>query len=386
MVTDKTLPEHIAFKNAKNYRVIRALGAGACGETVLVYDADIDHQFVVKKYSPYFLQDENPIGFNELLARFKYEARLLFSLNHPNVVRVYNFYDYPNHKTAFIMMEFVDGSDIIKFCSDNPFLTERIFEQIVDGFTHLEDKAILHRDIRPFNILVSQSGVPKIIDFGFGKEIGVNRSNAEKSITLNWWCEVPPEFDDDVYDHQTEIYFVGKIFEKIITDNDLGSFKYRGIVSGMTEKSRERRYQSFSEVKSKIASGQFDDLMFSDEVIDCYRRFADSFFNILSSIDHSTTIERGVDQILANLESIYRDSMLEEEVHNSSSILSAMISGAYVYFSSRRIETKALRDFIGILRSLPSDKKMIVIGNLAARIEAVRRSAPSSTLDDDIPF
>jgi len=74
----------------------------------------------------------------------------------------------------------------------------------------------LHRDIRPANILVDNSGTVKIIDLGFGKQIRATK-DFDKSLSLNWWCAVPKEFGLGLYDFSTEVYFVGKLFEDLIT-------------------------------------------------------------------------------------------------------------------------------------------------------------------------
>ena len=64
-------------------------------------------------------------------------------------------------------------------------------------------------------IRIDEDGNLKIIDFGFGKNI-TSSNDFEKSVSLNWWCELPEEFKIHRYDFQTEVYFVGKLFEKII--------------------------------------------------------------------------------------------------------------------------------------------------------------------------
>lgn len=365
---------------------MKSLGAGACGETVLIHDENMDCDFVAKKYRPFFAQSEAPDDFSELLKRFNHEARILFRLNHPNIVRVYSYYDYSEYNTAYILMEYIDGENIVDFSRRNPSLLDNIFEKVIDGFSHLEEKNILHRDIRPLNILVDQIGNPKIIDFGFGKRLEDAREDAEKSITLNWWCETPPEFARSIYDFQTEVYFVGKLFEQIITEEGLSGFKYLKLVRTMCERSREKRYKTFSEVKSAVIAGQFEELSFSYEEITAYRNFANSLCYMLSSIDPSTKYERDHDKIITVLESIYRQSMLEEHILMPNKIASTFIRGAFKYWKNRHFETDVLRDFLSTLKSLSPDKQSIVLENLLTRLDSVERTKPKWHVDDDIPF
>jgi len=281
-------------------------------------------------------------------------------------------------------MEYVDGENIVDYSRKNPSVLHNIFEKIIDGFSHLEERNILHRDIRPLNILVDQNGSPKIIDFGFGKEeVG---ENLGKSITLNWWCETPPEFDQSIYDSQTEVYFVGKLFEQIITEEGLSSFKYIKFVRAMCERSRDVRYKAFSEVKSAVNAGQFEELSFTNVETTVYRSFANKLHNIVTAIDPSTKYERDNGKIITSLEAVYRQSMLEVNVPSPEKISSIFLRGPYRFFTNRDFPTDTLRDFLSMLKSLSADKQSIVLDNLLARLDAVERTKLKVDSDDDIPF
>lgn len=382
----KQLPKAIEFNRPAKYQMRERLGEGACGETVLIYDESMDCNFVVKKYKPYFPQSQSPADFAMLLARFNDEARLLFRLNHPNVVRVYSYYDYKEHNTAYIVMEYVDGLSIVDFAHQNPSMLGSIFEKIIDGFVHLESQNILHRDIRPLNILVDRSGNPKIIDFGFGKSLQNVSEDVDKSISLNWWCEIPPEFSRSIYDFQTEVYFVGKLFEQIIKDEEVSGFKYLKVVARMCEQNRDRRYSSFSQIKGDVSAGQFEDLSFSHEETRVYREFANALCYIISSVDPSAKYERDHEKIIASLDGIYRRSMLEENVSSPNRIVSTFLSGAFRFWKQRDFETEKLKDFLQILRSLPNDKQAIVLENLVTRLDGIEKTKPKIQMDDDIPF
>lgn len=217
----------VEFIRKKDFVLKKELGQGACGRTVLLYDSVIDEQFVCKKYSPIHESLKE-----EFFKNFVREIKYLHLLNHQNVVRVFNYYLYPEQRTGYILMEYVRGFDIEDYLAKHPEDVNEVFVQVIEGFSHLEKNKILHRDIRPQNVMVAEDGVVKIIDFGFGKQTN-NANDFGKSITLNWWCEPPPEFKESIYDYRTEVYFVGKLFEKIIADTDIKHFKHMGLLGRM---------------------------------------------------------------------------------------------------------------------------------------------------------
>lgn len=116
MTQPTTGPDDIvAFLRRRDYKMVRELGQGACGKTVLLRDEQIDEQFVCKTYAPY---DE--AHRQELFAGFVREVKLLHKVFHQNVVRVFNYYIYPEQLAGYILMEHVDGSDIEDHLGKSP--------------------------------------------------------------------------------------------------------------------------------------------------------------------------------------------------------------------------------------------------------------------------
>jgi eukaryotic-like serine/threonine-protein kinase len=171
--------ETIQFLRQKDFRYIMDIGQGGTGKTILLKDETIDEVFVCKKYSPYYEEDSDKYYSN-----FLSEIKILHTLFHNNIVRVFNYYLYPDKKTGYILMDYIKGDTISNFIVANPDRINDIFSQIMSGFLYLEENEILHRDIRPENILVTESGIVKIIDFGFGKQI-VFKEDYDKSISLS---------------------------------------------------------------------------------------------------------------------------------------------------------------------------------------------------------
>lgn len=135
-----TEDQTITFLRKRDYVMVRELGAGACGRTVLLHDDQIDEHFVCKKYCPFAESLRT-----EYFANFTREIKLLHQVYHPNVVRVFNYYLYPSQFTGYLLMEFVDGNEVDDFISAHPEKINDVFLQAVDGFTHLEAirKAVL---------------------------------------------------------------------------------------------------------------------------------------------------------------------------------------------------------------------------------------------------
>ncbi|MEM8634059.1 MAG: protein kinase, partial [Pseudomonadota bacterium] len=126
-MTSDQLPEEIAFNRPNKFKTVDILGHGACGQTVHIQDQDMGIDLVAKKYSPIVSKEENPELFGELMSRFRDEARILFQLNHPNVVRVYNFFDYTDLDTSYIIMEHISGENIADYITNNPLQFDNVF-------------------------------------------------------------------------------------------------------------------------------------------------------------------------------------------------------------------------------------------------------------------
>jgi serine/threonine-protein kinase len=253
----------------------------------------------------------------------------------------------------------------------------------LEGFCHLEAKNILHRDIRPQNILVRSDGGVKIIDLGFGKKID-HSADFDKSISLNWWCDPPSEFGRAVYDFRTEVYFVGKLFEKIIKEKGIQHFKYRGLLGRMCRWDPSDRVASFFDVQKEIKSDQFHEIAFSEEEEFTYRNFSDQLCVCIAKIGSGTKYIDDPERIRLSLESTYRACMLEEYVPDSAGVLRCFIGGNYRYFLKATFPTSTLRDFIRLLKSCGLEKQRIVIANIHTRLDAVQRYEEPP--DDDIPF
>ena len=377
--TTKSYPKSITFLRKRDYRLLRELGAGACGKTVLLYDDIIDQHFVCKKFKPY-----SETARDELFTCFMSEIKLLHRLHHRNVVRVFNYYIYPDEHLGYILMEFVESDDIQTHAKKNPEHLDNLFLQAVSGFQYMEEMGVLHRDIRPSNLLVTSSGELKIIDLGFGKRI-IDSTDFDKSITLNWWCEIPEEFAANKYDWATEVYFIGKLFEKLIGDTGYANFGQTDVLRRMCARNPQKRLERFSDVAKLIRTEKFSAIVFTRDQIESYRVFADQLICLITKIDHGTKYFNDVDQIKRQLSDAYRSFMLEELVPDSAIVIQCFIDGAF-YYRKTFLNVSAVKGFVELLNGCNSEQSRIVLANLQTKLDAVQRYAERDTANDEMPF
>lgn len=377
------IDKKIHFPFGRSFMLRAELGQGSCGKTVLLHDEVIDEYFVCKKYSP--LLDE----WKELLFKgFVDEIKLLYSLHHINVVRVFNYMLYPDKYSGYIFMEYVEGMDIEEYLTLHPESINEVFLQVIDAFAHLESRNILHRDVRPSNLMVTNDGVVKVIDFGFGKKV-LEDVDFDKSISLNWWCELPLEFESKLYTHATEVYFVGKLFEKIVFDNSIFSFNHSPLVERMTKRSPHERTDSFAGVREEALTNTTESVAFSDLEISTYQEFSRSLVSAISKIVSDAKYFE-VDEFSVRLEKTYKSVMLENQVPSNSQVIKCFVNGAYYFSKVNRMPVNVIKEFLQLLSSSNKEKRNIIEANIYARLDAVEKYKPKPVPDfssfDEIPF
>lgn len=163
------------------YTVIKCLGQGGFGTTYLCADQNLQRSCVAKEFTPRsFVTREangalavlNPklqVSFNDALSTFLNEARHLAQFNHPNIARIHRFFQA--NQTAYFIMEYETGTSLRSLLKgEQSIFTEHEIEAIIEplcsGIERLHMMQILHRDIKPDNILIRGDGSPVLIDFG----------------------------------------------------------------------------------------------------------------------------------------------------------------------------------------------------------------------------
>ncbi len=149
------------------YRIIRQLGAGGMGEVFLAHDDDLGRDIAVK------LLPEHLAESAEHLFRLRHEARSASSLNHPNIVTIYEI-GRDDDGRAFVAMEYIDGQTLRELMLPGPMPVRKALQlvsQIADGLAAAHKRGLVHRDLKPENIMITADGVVKILDFGLAKTL-----------------------------------------------------------------------------------------------------------------------------------------------------------------------------------------------------------------------
>ncbi len=151
---------------AGRYEIIGEIGKGGMGEVYLAEDTRLKRRVAIKALPQAFTANK------EMLARFEREARLLASLNHPNIATIHGLERSENRQ--FLVMELVEGETLAERIAKGPLPIEEALKlsfQIAEGLESAHKKGIVHRDLKPANIKVTPDEKVKILDFGLAKAI-----------------------------------------------------------------------------------------------------------------------------------------------------------------------------------------------------------------------
>jgi len=368
----------LQFTRQKEYIFDKFIDKGGTGRTALLKDDILDMYFVCKKYEPSAGNDRE-----DCFKRFVDEIKILYTLSHRNIVRIFSYFLYPQNYLGYILMEYIDGQNIDTYLmweDDETF--EKVFIQLIEGFEYLEKNNVLHRDIKEQNILITKDGTVKIIDFGFGKKVTAeNKNNA--SILLNWpVSELPDEVAERKYNHKTDIYFLGKMFNKLLEKNGVDNFKYQHVIDLMVKTNPDKRINSFAEILNLISTDILGQLQFTEEDKKAYMDFADSLSSIIEAHKVSEPVYvQNIEEMIARLEHVISESLLETYIQNNSDLISCFIKSNCSYYPKKYVEVEVVKKFYKMIKGLSSNKRKIVQDNLFARLRTI-----SIDIDDELPF
>ncbi len=206
-----SLPE--GWEIGSRYRVIRRLGEGGMGAVYLVRDNALDRDIALKLIRPSLASN------TQLLERFKREIQLSSEITHPNVLRVYDLGE--SDSIRFLTMQFVRGEDLSGIIvRERKMPLERlvrIFRQICLGLAAAHDAGVLHRDLKPQNIMVGEDDHVYVMDFGIAKAIdqtGMTQTGAMMG-TPSYMS--PEQVKGQTLDIRSDIYSLGVILYEMVT-------------------------------------------------------------------------------------------------------------------------------------------------------------------------
>ncbi|MGB5753390.1 MAG: serine/threonine-protein kinase, partial [Thermoanaerobaculia bacterium] len=147
-----------------HYRITAKLGEGGMGEVYLAHDSELDRRVALKVLPQAFADRE------DLLQRFRIEAKTLASLSHPNIVTIYSVESVAG--VNFLTMELLEGKNLSAYIPRAGLSVKEFFKigiPLADALAAAHENDVIHRDLKPANIIVTNKGLVKVVDFGLAK-------------------------------------------------------------------------------------------------------------------------------------------------------------------------------------------------------------------------
>ena len=252
----------LSGRSVGSYQIVSRLGAGGMGEVYLAHDAKLDRPVAIKFLSPELAADR------DRLRRFHQEARAASSLNHPHIVVVHDFGELDGR--PYIVTEFIEGETLGHRLRQGPLQLRDVVDigvQMTSALAAAHARGLVHRDIKPDNVMVRPDGYVKVVDFGLAKLAAVTSSSdaidrdgiTQTGVVLGTPRYMSPEQARGLeLDARTDVWSAGIVLHEIVTgvlphrDSDsLDStlpIEFRRIVRKALETDRALRYQNAAEL------------------------------------------------------------------------------------------------------------------------------------------
>ncbi len=195
-----------------HYRIIDKIGAGGMGDVYLAEDTDLQRQVALKFLPPHLCQDD------DCRARFRREAQAVAKLDHPNIVTIYEVSDY--HGRPFFAMQHVPGKSLGDAIKSEEFDLNQVIElagQICEGLQKAHEAGIIHRDVKPSNIVIDADGRPKLLDFGLAAVRGGEHLTKTGSTLGTIGYMSPEQIEGKDTDARSDLFSLGVVIYELIT-------------------------------------------------------------------------------------------------------------------------------------------------------------------------
>ena len=203
------------------YSIVRPLGDGGMARVYLAHDEILDRDVALKVLWEYFASDDEFVG------RFEREARSAASLSHPNIVQVFDRGETESG-TAYMAMEYVPGGTLKdRISREGPLSPEDaagVAIQIAEALGAAHGRGVIHRDIKPHNVLISESGEAKVTDFGIARAAAATTATRTGRVLGTAGYMSPEQALGQRVDQRTDLYSLGVVLFEMLT----GGLPFRG--------------------------------------------------------------------------------------------------------------------------------------------------------------
>ncbi len=198
------------------YKLVKLLGEGGMGVVYLAQHQDTQQAAAVKVLRDAWISHTRR-------ERFILEQRTLAELTHPHIARLYEAHA-PADDTPWFAMEYVDGLSMTKHCREYRLdipARLKLFRSLCSAVQHAHDHHLVHRDLKPSNVLVSASGVVKLLDFGIAKHVDASQDSSAPSPGSRWMTRsyaAPEQLRGEATGVRTDIYSLGVFLYELLAD------------------------------------------------------------------------------------------------------------------------------------------------------------------------
>ena len=196
-----------------NYRIVEKVGEGGMGTVYRAVDLMLEREVAIKAIRPELSREP------EIVERFRAEAKMLARLSHPAIATIYSF--FVEGEDLFLAMEFVRGRSLSHLLqSAGPLPWERavpLLAGALDGIDQAHRVGIVHRDLKSDNLMVSESGTVKVMDFGIARLIGSSRLTRTGLLVGTLHYMAPEQIRGEEVDRRTDVYALGAVLYEMLT-------------------------------------------------------------------------------------------------------------------------------------------------------------------------
>jgi len=197
---------------SERYEVIEELGKGGMGRVYRVEDKKIKEEVALKLIKPEIASDQ------AMIERFRNELKLARKITHKNVCRMHDFHE--EEGIPFITMEYIEGEDLKSFMRSKGTLIEdaiSIAKQVSEGLAEAHELGVIHRDLKPQNIMIDKKGRVKIMDFGIARSIEAPGLTSSGMMIGTPDYISPEQAEGEQADQRSDIYSLGSILYEMVT-------------------------------------------------------------------------------------------------------------------------------------------------------------------------